>query len=371
MGRKPIFYLSCNQWDSIKQREQHLCEGLSQTYDVYYIEIAGGSRRSLSWWLRCPRYSEKQVNEHLRVISLPNLLPPGFLYKHSLSRTYADLYLSLAVRLIIHRHTRDTNYYIVGVGHPRYPIALLSASLIYYDCMDNFSEFDPTNSSWMINRYKEIARHADIIIASSRELAQLFPSRNDITIINNGVNIADFQLPVSIRPYDLPCKRPLVGYYGTIGNWFDVDSVIEAARRRPGYTFVLIGPSGDAETLTRLMSISNIIYLGEKPYHELKNYLAFFDVALIPFKINNLTRYVNPTKVYEYLAMGKPVIASPLPPLSELDNQIRYYTNGEELVNAIDDFLHNPPDAHELRRAAELNTWSKRLEQLGCLLDRK
>ncbi len=369
MNRKPIFYLSCNRWDSIKQREQHLCEGLSKYYDVYYIELESGSRRSISWWLKCPRYTEKRIHEHLCIICIPNLLPPGFLYKHKLYLMYADLYLSIAVQLIIRKYVKNNNY-ILGVGHPRYPIARLQAQLIYYDCMDNFPEFNPENSSWMINRHEEIEKHANIITASSRELAQLFPSRKDIIIINNGVNVTDFQSPIPMQPKDLPSNRPLVGYYGTVSHWFDADSVIEAAQKRPNYSFVLIGPCSDTDILMRLKSIPNITYLGEKAYYELKNYLAFFDVALIPFKINNLTRYVNPTKVYEYFAMGKPVVASPLPPLREFDGQICYYTNGEELANAIDNMLQNPPNAKELKNIAESNTWSKRVEQLKNLLER-
>lgn len=368
MTRRAIFYLSCNPWDSIKQREQHLCEGLSKYYDVYYIELEGGSRRSISWWLRCPRYTEKSISEYLHIISIPNFLPPGFVYKYKLIQIYVDLYLDIVVRLVIRKHVKSKNY-ILGIGHPRYPIARLQASLIYYDCMDNFPEFNPKNSLWMANRHKDIEKYANIIVVSSNELAQLFPSRKDIITINNGVNTNDFLLPISARPNDLPSNKPLIGYYGTISHWFDTDSLIEAAKRRSNYTFVLIGPCGDTGALARLKSIANIKYLGEKSYYELKNYLAFFDVALIPFKINNLTLYVNPTKVYEYFAMGKPVVASPLPSLREFDSQIRYYISGEELADAIDDLLQNPPNAQELKKIAQLNTWNKRVEQLRKLLE--
>jgi UDP-galactopyranose mutase len=103
--------------------------------------------------------------------------------------------------------------------------------------------------------------------------------------------------------------HPRFGFYGVVDERFDIDLIKEVAERKPEWQFVIIGPvvKIDPETLPRM---GNIHYLGGKSYSELPNYVAGWDVALIPFLLNDSTKYISPTKTPEYLAAGKPVISS-------------------------------------------------------------
>src|SRR5690606_28305817 len=104
--------------------------------------------------------------------------------------------------------------------------------------------------------------------------------------------------------------RPRLGYFGVIDERLDIELLETVARMRPGWQFIMIGPVVKIDPLS-LPSFPNIHYLGGKSYKELPDYIAGWDVALIPFAHNEATRYISPTKTPEYLAAGKPVVSTP------------------------------------------------------------
>ncbi len=111
--------------------------------------------------------------------------------------------------------------------------------------------------------------------------------------------------------------------------------IASAAFLRPDYEFVLIGQVHEVDA-TQLRVLENVHLLGEKHYRELPGYLQDFDVCLIPFRINTLTRAVDPVKLYEYLSQGKPVVATRLPELVPLE-ELLYLTEGvDDFVSCLD-----------------------------------
>ncbi|MEG3072228.1 MAG: glycosyltransferase [Candidatus Syntrophopropionicum ammoniitolerans] len=106
-------------------------------------------------------------------------------------------------------------------------------------------------------------------------------------------------------------QGPVVGYVGAISAWFDQEMLAAAAHAHPEWSFVLVGPVDTDVSL--LDSLPNVRLTGHKPYSVLPAYLKGFDVTVIPFKINALTTGVNPVKLYEYLAAGRPIVSSDLP----------------------------------------------------------
>jgi len=351
--RKTLFYLSCS------------------TYKVYYIQIGYWSRKTPIGFLKSLGYYKKIIRNNLVILQVPNLLAPGKWHKYTAARWWNDLYLYLIIKATIRWHS-DGNPVILGVGHPRYPFRKLKATVKYYDCMDNFAAF-PGSDALVHLREQEVEKHADCIFVSSEELRKLFPARQDTVVVNNGVNPNDFKDPSLSRPPDLPIQgKPIIGYYGTIGSWFDYETLLYAAQRCPEYNFILIGPASP-ESLSNLRELtvhSNVFWLGEKPYKELKNYLAFFDVTLIPFRINELTKYVDPTKLYEYLYMGKPVLSAPLPPVMKYEPYIKVYHDADEFVNLLRTIIANQPDPGPLRRIALANTWEHRAQQIRLTLEK-
>lgn len=364
-----LFYLSCNPWQSKKQREQHLCEELSSAYKVYYIQVAHWPRKTLLGFLKSLGFHRKIIKDNLVVLEVPNLLAPGKWHKYAAARWWNELYLYLLSHLLI-RWYSDNRPVILGVGHPRYLFRKLKAVVKYYDCMDNFAAFSESNA-WVHLREQEVEKYADCIFVSSENLGELFPARQDVIVVNNGVNPNDFKDPSPSPPSDLPTGKPIIGYYGTIGSWFDYETLLYAAQRCPEYNFILIGPADmNLSSFRELTDYPNVFWLGEKPYKKLKNYLAFFDVALVPFQINDLTKYVNPTKIYEYFCMGKLVLSSALPPIIKYKVYIKIYHDADEFVHLLRVSVLDPPDSRPLREIASLNTWQYRARQIHFALER-
>jgi UDP-galactopyranose mutase len=199
------------------------------------------------------------------------------------------------------------------------PMALLftkhlKPSLLVYDCMDELSAFKFAPPI-LKETEKLLLKKADIVFTGGYSIYEAkknqhqniypFPSSIDKEHFSNARYI-------KIDPIDqVDIPHPRFGFYGVIDERFDIEMISIAAEARPDWQFVLIGPivKIDLATLPRL---DNIHYLGAKSYNELPHYLSGWDVAIIPFALNESTKYISPTKTPEYLAAGKLVISSPI-----------------------------------------------------------
>jgi glycosyltransferase involved in cell wall biosynthesis len=142
----------------------------------------------------------------------------------------------------------------------------------------------------------------------------------------------------------------------------------EIARARPRWTLLLIGPSAPetASVLERLAQFPNVRWLGPKPYAELPRYVAAFDVGVIPYVSNAYTRSCFPLKLYEYLAAGKPVVASGLPELAKMEPDVVLADGATTFVEAVQEALgrNSEADRMQRRQLASRNSWEARTERL-------
>ena len=161
-------------------------------------------------------------------------------------------------------------------------------------------------------------------------------------------------------------SRPVAGYFGAVAEWLDVDLLVEVAQALPNVDFYLIGHRS-LKRVADLLRIPNVILVGEVTYEQLPSYLYAFDVALVPFKLNELTRCTNPVKVYEYLSAGKPVVSTPLPEVEMLSPMVRTAAPAEEFTKCILGALDQPSEvaAEERRAFAAVNTWEDRGDHLA------
>jgi len=159
--------------------------------------------------------------------------------------------------------------------------------------------------------------------------------------------------------------KPIVGYYGAISDWFDVELAVETAKAHPDKTFVLVGHVWNVD-VSSLKELKNILLLGRRPYEELPSYLQCFDVCFIPFKETALTVSTNPVKVYEMLSAGKPVVAIDIPELREMQNLVYIARGKAEFVSKIDQALFEKKDSitYKRKQYALSNTWDKRFQVL-------
>lgn len=226
---------------------------------------------------------------------------------------------------------------------------------IVYDCMDHHSGF---GSSLFVNEVheKNIINISDLLIASSDKIeAALKSTGKPVVKIKNACSINDF--PLSEKP---PRTRT-VGYFGAIAEWFDWNLVKSAAEKSPDIRFELIGDFGNLFEKAH-DGPANIHLLGEKPFHELKNYAQNWDIALIPFCITPLIEATNPVKLYEYCSLGIPVISTPIPEVMLEPCDVIIVKDADSLVNAIHKiFSEDSIEFRRRRRAfAEKNTWEAR-----------
>jgi GT2 family glycosyltransferase/glycosyltransferase involved in cell wall biosynthesis len=184
---------------------------------------------------------------------------------------------------------------------------------VVYDCLDDHTAFS-VRSPGTPELEEELFRRCDLAVASSRALLERAAGLAPRTLLLP--NAADFEhFHAAPRSDPLPAlPSPIVGYFGAIAEWFDVELVRSAAVARRDWQFVLIGDTTGAD-VAPLRALSNVQLLGERPYDALPAYLHRFDVACIPFRRTALTLAASPVKFYEYLSAGKPVVAVSLPEL--------------------------------------------------------
>lgn len=219
---------------------------------------------------------------------------------------------------------------------------------------------------------QELLSKCHVVLTVSRPLLDHFKKFHPkVYLVRNGVDYDFFATTVTQEiPKELKqIAKPLVGFYGALAPWIDWSLVEELAARNPAVSFVFIGPTIAMKT-EDLPKQKNIYFLGHKPYGELPAYAVNFDVCIFPFKKTRMTSYVNPVKIYEYLAMGKPVVATDLPEVMDMLPHIYAAENIEKFQSNLLKCL-TQSDNHliEARKSfARENTWEKRVRQIRKII---
>lgn len=231
---------------------------------------------------------------------------------------------------------------------------------VIYDCMDEHSGFTGAIAA-LVSQEEELLANADLVAVSSARLeARARDAAKNVIVVRNACDYDHFAIPRDAAAN----ARPLIGYYGAISNWFDAELVAQVAERRPDWDFVLVGSTYRSE-LGRLESLPNVAFPGEQPYDAIPQWLARFDVAIIPFKRTPLTEATNPVKVYEMLAAGKPVVSVPIPEVAALAPLVWLASDAAEFEREIAAALREGAEAADQRRAfAREQTWSARVAEL-------
>ena len=171
----------------------------------------------------------------------------------------------------------------------------------------------------------------------------------------------------------LNSKKPIIGYYGALASWFDYEMVKFLAKQRPNYNIVLLGIKyDDTFDKANLSEYPNIYFLGPKNYDILPNYANHFDVCTIPFLINDITQATSPLKLFEYMALGKPIVTTEMHECKKYGSVMIAKTN-EEFIELIDKSLllnkeHNNKYFNLLNQEALENTWEEKAKIIINLL---
>ncbi len=253
-----------------------------------------------------------------------------------------------------------------------YLLGAFNAEKIVYYCVDDFASFNGYNTDQVLRDEQELCRQASLVVTTSEALQQAKRRLNPNTIlITHGVDHRHFARSLSddlSAPEDVAgIAHPILGFFGLIREWVDLDLVADVARKRPDWHFVFLGDS--RQDLGPYRRLSNVHFLGPKPYEDLPAYCKCFDAGMIPFRINKLTRAVNPIKLREYLAAGLPVVSTPLPEVQRYGSLVHVGATAGEFEAAIESALGG--DAAAARRrslAMESDTWEEKLRQISLHL---
>ncbi|MDQ3665638.1 MAG: glycosyltransferase [Acidobacteriota bacterium] len=242
----------------------------------------------------------------------------------------------------------------------------LGEDLLIYHCVDEYTGFSGVSAQSIAELEGKLIRRSDLVVVSSDLLYQSKVRMNPRTVlVRHGVDHEHFRRalrPETVVPDDIArLPRPVIGFFGLIADWVDVDLIAYVAEQFPEGSLVLLGKATtDVSALERL---PNVHLLGRKHYDQLPAYCKGFDVALMPFRINELTLNSNPLKVREYLAAGLDVISTPIPEVEVL-GLCRIGTDKESFVREVRAALMHPGPSAGRSNAVRGESWEARLDDI-------
>lgn len=395
--RHTILCLSSQRWDDpMWTNKQHIMSRLAKEHRVLYVDF--GQRSAAGYVLDRARRSPRdllspgrlmtdgvvQRGEGLYVagswVPLPlQLFPMGTRIGDA---AWFDAKLWMLRRFLKRENIVDP---IVWVYHPGFGDAVeqLPRKLLVYDCVDEYSAFpNYKGKRWIIEREERLCRKADLVFTTAKTLyASKSPYNPGNTHLVHNVGDADHFKKAMDPALEIPAAiaklpKPVFGFVGAVSDYkLDMDWVVAAARARPDASFAIIGPVGVADPKTSTAALSkqpNVHLFGPRPYAELPAWIKGFDVAVIPYRINEYTRGVFPIKFFELLASGKPVVISNLPALEEYFSFVGVAKTADEFIARCDEALRHGAEGKDARVAiAEANSWPKRIGEIMRLIEQK
>ncbi|MES2731265.1 MAG: glycosyltransferase family 1 protein [Bacteroidota bacterium] len=289
------------RWDFVFQRPQHLLTRFASHLRVFFMEEpifdADPSAsylevrlRGEQLWILTPHFPGGRSAEEDEAAQ--QQLLQQFMQEHQIENFIAWYYTAMAL----------------GYSHELTPM------LTVYDCMDELAAFAGAPPA-LLAREKELFSRADLVFTGGQSLFEAKRERHArVYAFPSSIDRKHFgQARGSMaEPADQASVPPTrLGFFGVIDERMDIGLVAEVARQRPEWQIVLLGPVVKIDPNT-LPKQANIHYLGMKSYDELPAYISQWDVALLPFALNESTKFISPTKTPEYLAAGKPVVSTPI-----------------------------------------------------------
>lgn len=253
-------------------------------------------------------------------------------------------------------------------------VRALGGQFVIYHCVDEYSEFSGTHKLAILEMERRLIETADLVIVSSGRLLESKRKFNPNTfLVTHGVDFEHFRkacdspLPI---PDDLAqIRRPVIGFHGLIADWVDLNLIRFLAHSRPEWAIVLIGKV-DTD-VSAVGGLANVRLLGRKDYQQLPAYCKGFDVAILPFVVNELTIAANPLKLREYLAAGLPVVATAIPEAQRLDGHVRVAANPAQFLEHIDRLLAEGKTGPQRSISDSMvdESWDAKVEEISLLFE--
>jgi glycosyltransferase involved in cell wall biosynthesis len=370
-----------NDWSAENRTSSHhVAEHLGRRTSVLYVDSPGlrapkasirdfkKIRRVMASAVRPPR----RIADRLWHMSLPQIpfrrLPlvrhvNTFLGRWLVKRAIARLGL-----------TRTISWF--AVPHPGLLANAFGEAAVIYYCIDDYAALPDVDMRAIAGLDAHLTSCADqVFVASTRMLHAKASRQSSIALTRHGVDVslfrtaADPRLPIAPGAQALP--RPIVGFFGLIEDWIDLDLIADLAERRPAWTFLMIGRL--AVDPGRAGKLANVVFAGPQPYLDLPRWAKAFDVAIVPYRLTRQVVNAAPLKLREYLAAGRPVVAVPTPDTQRFAGLARLASGCDQFVDAIEAALCEDGDADRTRRmdAMAAMSWDDRVAEVVEIVEHR
>jgi len=367
-GRDIICF--AQDWTGDPLSKTHLMRALARDNRVLWVNSIGMRAPSASAAdLRRSLSKLKAVATPLREVE-PNIFVLNPLTVPAYGLPFMKAFNQLALRLQVRRAMRRLGFRR-AINYVFLPPAALVAGrlgeeLVVYHCVDEYAAFSDIQAAPILELEEILLRRADIVFASAELLVQSKSRHNPRThLVRHGVDFTHFSRALDAEtkvPEEIASlPRPVIGFFGLVADWVDVDLMAEVAKRFSQGSLVVLGKV--TTDVTALESLPNVRLLGRKPYADLPAYCKGFDVALMPFRLNELTLNANPLKVREYLAAGLPVVSTPIPEVEVL-GLCRIAEGRDATVREIEAALRDPGPSRARSEAVRGESWEARLDEI-------
>ena len=247
----------------------------------------------------------------------------------------------------------------------------LDELLTVYDIQDDYSAF-AWASTKLAATEKTMLHKADIVFTGTHALYEKNkPFKENIHFFPCGVEFKHFsqQDPSKVPPDIKDVKPPILGYFGLIDNRIDADLLKHLAERHSDWNLFMIGPVD--KNVFQKVDRKNVYFVGRKDYKQLPYYLQKFDVSLMPFAINEITKKINPTKTLEYFSARKPVVSSAIPDMIKYYSDIIGIAHTHQEFEELCDRAIRSPESFNLEKgleAAKKTSWASIIQSMESLI---
>jgi glycosyltransferase involved in cell wall biosynthesis len=356
-----IVVFSHLRWNFVYQRPQHLVSRLASRWHVVFIEepMPGAARDEIERlepapnvevWR--PHLTGRALGFHDEHIPVLQRLIAGAMRDQELADCWVWFYTPMALPLA----------------------AGLSPRGVVYDCMDELTAFKNAPRQ-LVQRENALFQVADLVFTGGPSLYNAKRGRHpDVHCFPSSVDAGHFSHAPADHPLQAALPRPRLGYCGVIDERVDMDLIAGMAQARPDWQIVMVGPvvKIDPAGLPRL---PNIHWLGQQSYDDLPAFISGWDVCLLPFALNEATRYISPTKTLEYMACGQPSVSTPIKDVVEpYGHLVSIASNPADFLAACDAILQRMPAerAQHARALAEVvarTSWDATARAMADLIE--
>lgn len=378
------------RFDGLASTNFTVAQYLAKNNEVYYIEHPYTLKdyfllnkksnefkvREYGFKVKNYRLLENKVEGVNIVVPPPvipiQFLPAGFIY--NTLRNINEKIIANAINRIL-KAKKIKRYIYINAYDFLYPSLgkKINPILSVYHCVDPIPFYHLKHG---IRDEKKLVENSDLIICTSKALYEEKKQQNPNTyFVPNASDVVnslnDFDSNVK-HPLLIDIKKPIVGYIGAIERRIDYELLQEVIESNQGLSFVFIGPISQEFVPLWFLKQQNVHFIPPIPYSEVPSAINSFDVALIPFKKDKISRNIFPLKLFEYLGMGKPVICTDFnDDLKEFTKDTVSFVNNkssfsEALAQAL---IPNEELAIERRNIAKQNTWEKRANDISEILN--